>query len=314
MFFWRQTLAGLLAGLLSLSALACPVPDQVVPVAAAAERELTVATQNLWRLVSAELSAEQQQARLGAWSRHLREVLSYPHILVVQEVDTLALLEALAAQVQADGGPRYRSLLIDGNDPSGIDVAVLVRDPVQVGKVEALFARQRQGAHWLFSRPPLHVEIVAPIRFDLLALHLRSGHGLDDRQRAARVRATREAQARMVRRWAEGRMASGHAVLLAGDLNSAPTADDYGVPLAILDQPPLWSAWQKVPEPERFSYIYRCQRQAIDHLLLSPSLRERVVRAEVSRGNAGRYRTLYGSGGAAAVVSDHDALKVYLRF
>jgi endonuclease/exonuclease/phosphatase family metal-dependent hydrolase len=310
---WRHGLAALAALLFSLSALACPVPDRVVPVSAADDHELTVVTQNLWRLVAAELSAEQQQARLRAWSRQLRDVLNYPHILVVQEVDTLAMLEALAAQVVADGGPHYRSLLIDGNDPSGIDVAVLVREPVQVGKVQALFARQRQGQHWLFSRPPLHVEIVAPIRFDLLALHLRSGHGLDDRQRAARVKSTREAQAKAVRRWAEARMVEGLALLLAGDLNSAPTADDYGVPLAILDRPPLWSAWQKVPEPERFSYIYRCQRQAIDHLLLSPSLRERVVRVEVSRGNAGRYRTLYGSGGAGTVVSDHDALKVYLR-
>jgi hypothetical protein len=46
---------------------------------------------------------------------------------------------------------------------------------------------------------------------------------------------------------------------------------------------------------------------------LSPALRARMSRAEVSRGNAGRYRTLNGAQGAGEVVSDHDAVLVYLR-
>jgi endonuclease/exonuclease/phosphatase family metal-dependent hydrolase len=313
--FLIRACLGLLSGLLLWGAVQarCPVPDAVSPVSPARDTELTVATQNLWRMVSTEMDAQQRQARLQAWSRHIREVLQFPHILVLQEIDTLELLDALAARIEIDGGPAYRAHLLEGNDPSGIDVAVLVRDPVQTGRITALFSADKQGRHWLFSRPPLHVEIIAPVAFDLLALHLRSGQGLDDARAGPRVRATREAQARRVKRWATAQIAQGRAVMLAGDINSAPGTGDYAVPLAILDQPPLWSVWHKVPEAERFSYIYRCQRQAIDHILVSPALRSRVVRAEVSRGNAGRYRSLYGGAGIAEVVSDHDALKVYLR-
>lgn len=307
---------GWLALLLVLSlplAARCPVPENIVPVAAATDAELAIATQNLWRLMESGVAPVQQQERINAWARHLRDVLRYPHLLVVQEVENQALLERLAAAVRANEGPQYHVHLIEGNDSSGIDVAVLSRAPIETGKVSALFATDRQGRHWLFSRPPLKVEIVAPIPFQLVALHLRSGHGLDSTRDGPRVRATREAQARQIRRWAEGRMAEGTPLLLAGDFNSAPVDGDYGVPLRILDQPPLWSAWQKVPPTERFSYIYRCQRQAIDHLLLSPKLVPRVSRAAVTRGNAGRYRTLHGSGGLGEVVSDHDALVVYLK-
>lgn len=291
----------------------CPVPEHVAAVSAAAEQEISIASQNMWRFSTKEMSVAQRQQRILAWSRHLREVLRYPHVLAVQEVDSLSLLDALAQQIVDDGGPSYQSLLVDGNDVSGIDVAVMFRAPLEVASVKPLFAKERDGRHWLFSRPPLHVEFRAPFSFDLLVLHLRSGRGLDDVRQGPRVRQKREAQARMVRRWAQAQVAEGRPLMLVGDLNSAPGSDDYAVPLSILDQPPFWSAWQAVPAGQRFSYIYRCRQQTIDHILLSPKLRSRLVRAEVSRGNAGRYRTLNGTQGAGEVVSDHDALLVYLR-
>lgn len=303
LFFWQAT---------ALQA-QCDVPEQIRAVSPAAADELTVASQNLWRFSPREMSASQRPKRVAAWSRHLREVLRYPHIVVVQEVASLALLEALAEQVSSEGGPRYQPLLVRGNDHSGIDVAVLLREPVTVARVTPLFATQRDGQHWLFSRPPLHVEISTPFAFDLVALHLRSGHGLDDVRRGDWVQRKRAAQAKMMGGWAQEKIAEGKALMLIGDLNSAPGDDIYAQPLNILQQAPLWSAWQALPEADRFSYVYRCQRQAIDHILLSPKLHQRVRRAEVSRGNAGNYHELYDGQGSSKVVSDHDALVVYLK-
>lgn len=310
---WRVLLLAAVM-LAPMASAQCPVPERVTAVSPAAANEISIASQNMWRFSSQEMSASQRQRRLLAWSRHLRDVLRYPHVLALQEVDSLSLLDQLAEQVVADGGPAYRAVLIEGNDTSGIDVAVMYRPPLEVASVKPLFARERDGQHWLFSRPPLQVEFSAPFSFDLLALHLRSGHGLDDVRQMARVREKRAAQARMVRRWAQSQVAEGKALMLIGDFNSAPGRDDYAVPLSILDTPPFWSAWQAIPVEQQFSYIYRCQRQAIDHILLSPKLRSRLVRAEVSRGNAGRYRTLNAAQGAGEVVSDHDALLVYLRY
>lgn len=303
----------LLAALSSASPASCPVPEQLSAVSAPAQQEISVATQNLWRLTAKEMSQAQRRKRLAAWSRHIRDVLQFPHILVVQEIDTLAMLKALTEQISDDGGPRYQPLLLEGNDQSGIDVAMLYRPPIRVGEVRALFATEQRSGSWLFSRPPLHVEILEPFPFELLALHLRSGHGLNDAAEQGRVRDKRRAQARQIRDWSLSRLAQGKALMLIGDFNSAAGTDSYAEPLAILDQPPFVSAWQSIPAEQRFSYIYRCRRQAIDHILLSPALQVRITRAEASRGNAGRYRTLNGAQGAGEVVSDHDALLVYLK-
>lgn len=311
---WRRGVwLVLLAALSTASHASCPVPEQIAAVPAPAEQEISVATQNLWRLTAKEMSGKQRQQRLAAWSRHIREVLQSPHILVVQEVDTLTMLKALAGQIRDDGGPDYQALLLEGNDKSGIDVAMLYRSPIRVGEVRALFSTEQRSGSWLFSRPPLHVEILGPFAFELLALHLRSGHGLNDAAEQGRVRDKRRAQARQIRDWSLSRLAQGKALMLIGDFNSAAGMDSYAEPLAILDQPPFVSAWQNIPAEQRFSYIYRCRRQAIDHILLSPALQARVTRAEASRGNAGRYRTLNGARGAGVVVSDHDALLVYLK-
>lgn len=311
---WRRACwLVLLAALSSASLASCPVPEQVTAVPVATQQEISVATQNLWRLTAKEMSKPERQKRLVAWSRHIREVLQSPHILVVQEVDTLAMLEALAEQISNDGGPRYQPLLLEGNDQSGIDVAMLYRSPVKPGVVQALFATEQRSGSWLFSRPPLHVEILQPFPFELVALHLRSGHGLNEAAQQGRVRDKRRAQARRIRDWSLSRLAQGKALMLVGDFNSAAGTDPYAEPLAILDQPPFSSAWQSIPAEQRFSYIYRCRRQAIDHILLSPALQIRLGRAAASRGNAGRYRTLNGAQGAGEVVSDHDALLVYLR-
>ena len=99
--------------------------------------------------------------------------------------------------------------------------------------------------------------------------------------------------------------------MLIGDFNTAPDAGAFSEPFEYLDRPPLRSHWSAVPQEDRFTYIYRCQRQAIDHAFLSPRLHARLQRAAVTRGNAGRFRTLYYQGGTH-VVSDHDAIGVYL--
>ena len=77
-------------------------------------------------------------ARLAAISEHVRTLLGAPHILDVQEVDTLAALQALADRIRTDDATiGYRAYLVEGNDPGGIDTGYLVRDSVEVTSVEA---------------------------------------------------------------------------------------------------------------------------------------------------------------------------------
>ncbi|MCH8544586.1 MAG: endonuclease/exonuclease/phosphatase family protein [Alcanivorax sp.] len=312
----------LLAAWLLLSAqslfASCPVVETVRALPEPAPAELLVASQNLWNLMAPgprdrnRSTPEELSARLDALAAYVLDVLSTPHILAVQEVESLDLLEALADRISASGGPQYRAWLLPGHDPSGIDVGVLVRDSVSGVTVRQVFQGERNLGHWLFHRPPLHVTVAEPFALELLIVHNRSGHGLDDARRGRQVKARRLAQAKALRGWALARISEGVPLMLIGDFNTAPDAGAYSEPFEYLDRPPLHSHWSAVPESDRFTYIYRCQRQAIDHAFLSPRLQTRLQRAAVTRGNAGRFRTLYDQRGTK-VVSDHDGIGVYLK-
>ena len=87
-------------------------------------------------------------------------------------------------------------------------------------------------------------------------------------------------------------------VVVLGDLN-----DVHGsVTLAALtggDAPgPLTDLVGLLPEAERYSYVFAGQSEAIDHILVSPSLRAATVHVGAAHGNAG----VLGS------PSDHDPL------
>ena len=315
----RQTLLVLLIVGFAFPAWGCPnVVEEVRPVPAAAEGELALATFNLWDLMAhgrdgAHVSEAALAERLPVTGRWIVEVLGAPELIAVQEVESLAVLERLASAIVDAGGPSYRAIVRTGNDSSGINSGLLVGEAVEIGKTTLLFADQAHGRHWLYDRPPLRVEVLTPLRFDLLVVHLRSGHGLDDPSRRDWVKRKRQAQADKLRRWMVAERLAGRRPVIVGDLNSAPDAGVFSSPFGTLSQPPWQSVWRWIDEPDRFSYIHRCQRQAIDHILLPPGLVEKVGRAAVTRGNAGRYRPLYGERGTGEVVSDHDALVVFFR-
>lgn len=281
--------------------------------------ELLIATQNLWRLVDTRTDAsadkpvtkEELARRIDDIAFHVREILGSPHVLALQEVENMPVLELLAERIVGQGGPHYRAFLLDGLDPSGIDVALLVRDPVKVDAVNDLFREARFNRYPLFSRPPLHVKIAEPVVLELVVVHLRSGRGLEDKRRGKNVREKRRRQALMLREWVQARAAREIPVTIIGDLNSAESEEPYGEPHAILVHGEVGEAWDFLPEQERFSYVWRCKPQAIDNIVISPALRERVTRGAVSRGNAGHQYRLY-QGTAERLVSDHDAVALYL--
>ncbi|GEM_PF-268053 len=304
--------------LISVRAVAdCAPPPAVRAVPAAGSGELSLATLNLWRLRDSDKDARYDEplapgrveARLQALAGMIHERLGAPHLLAVQEVENRTLLRRLARAV-AEHGPDYRTLLREGHDPSGLDVGLLYRAPVRIKDHEALFAERKQQGQWLFSRPPLRVRVQEPLVFDLVVVHLRSAHGLDEPDERARVRAKRKEQARVLRHWVGKPVRRDPPVVLAGDFNSAPGDALYAEPWQRMHRG-LGSVWDHLPAHERFSHIHDCQRQAIDHIFYSDALKHRATDAAISRGNAGHYRTLYGAHGTDSAVSDHDAPVLY---
>ncbi|WP_339841385.1 endonuclease/exonuclease/phosphatase family protein [uncultured Alcanivorax sp.] len=283
-------------------------PDRGVPAPAA--DEWTLATLNLWRLrdtrkdshLDKPLSSAVLDRRIQALVDFIAGPLQVPHMLAVQEVENRELLDALAAGLARQGW-RYRVVLKEGNDPSGMDVGLLYREPVQIASVDRLFAEQGFHGHSLFSRPPLRVTVQAPRQLQLVVVHLRSARGLQK----PRVHEKRQSQAALLANWAAEQDVP---LVVAGDFNSTWDAGRLSASYARFAQSGLFNLWQRLPKRERYSFRHRCRPQALDHIWVSPDLKTSVRRMAASRGNAGRYHSLYGSQGAAPV-SDHDALVVY---
>lgn len=302
----RVIYALLVLGLCALTsgALACTKvvhEEQNLPMPTA--DEWLFASQNLWHFNSTASSR-----RLRMLAHYVRDRLQSPHLLAVQEVASHDLLMQLAAVIEHIGGPSYDTWLIPGSDAGNMHIGVLVRKPLKVQQVQALFnevgTRTRTS---LFQRPPLYVRLAEPA-LDVVIVHQRSGLGLPERQAAEQ----RLAQAEQVMQWVQQRHAEKSDVLLLGDFNTHDQDDLFGEPYRVYSQPPLRNALELVPDNERFTYIFRCQQQAIDHIFVTPNLWQYVTRAAISRGNAGRYQALYGSKGEY-VVSDHDGVAIYVR-
>ena len=283
-------------------------PARGVP--APAENEWTLATLNLWRLrdtrkdsrLDEPLSAAVLNRRIEALADFIAGPLLAPHMLAVQEVENRELLEKLAARL-ARKGHHYRVVLKEGNDPSGMDVGLLYRQPVRIVSVESLFAEQEFHGHSLFSRPPLRVTVQAPRQLQLVVVHLRSARGLQK----PRVHEKRQSQAALLANWAAEQDVP---LVVAGDFNSTWDAGRLSASYARFAESGLFNLWQLMPEPERYSFRYRCRPQALDHIWVSREAKKAVSRTAVTRGNAGRYHSLYGSQGVTPV-SDHDAVVVY---
>ncbi len=128
------------------------------PVRSRVAGEMTIASQNLLRLVDDDAGA--YALRLGKFSRLIREVLRAPDVLAVAEAENLKVLEDLAARIGADDPSLdYEPRLLEGNDPSSIDVGFLVRATVSIASVEQILPAETFAvggrSYLLFDRPPL---------------------------------------------------------------------------------------------------------------------------------------------------------------
>lgn len=205
--------------------------------------------------------------------------------VLLQEVEDLALLGRLAARA---GYPEAR--LLEGNDPRGIDVALLSRLPVAwyVGHA----AERLPDGRPAWPRDAVEAGLLAGGReVALVGSHL-SSHLSDP----GGVR--RAGQAASLRALADARAAGpGALVLVGGDLN-----DEAGAPaLAPLFSDGAWvDAAAGLPAPLAWTWSGAAGRGALDHLA-------------IGAGEAWRLLAVRVEGGAdVAAASDHRPVVVDL--
>ncbi|MGE5049040.1 MAG: endonuclease/exonuclease/phosphatase family protein [Deltaproteobacteria bacterium] len=197
---------------------------------------------------------------------------SAPDVLAVIEAESRpALIEFSDHVLPAVGGqPFGHVMLIDGNDPRGIDVGIMTRPGYEIIRM-ASHVDDVDGQGRIFSRDCAEYEIRTARGNTLVLLvnHLKSkGFG-----EAAANDAKRERQALRIKAIYQGLIDAGHEyVAVAGDFNDAPGSKPL-VPLLsgtnlkdITDHPKF------IPDGRPGTYLNGTASQKIDYILLSPAL------------------------------------------
>lgn len=297
--------------------------EAVRPVPAAASGELAVATQNLHRFFDdvddgggPRVDSAEYRRRLRQLARQVDEVLRRPAVLAIQEAEHEKALADLAAELRARTGQRWQPVLREGADPGGIDVGFLVRADWQVRAVEQLLAGERLGRQRLFDRPPLRVLLRGPDghELELVNVHLKSLLGSEG-PAAAKVARKRTRQAEALAGWVRSALAAAprRPLVVLGDFNATPDARGEVDVLGILAAAGLRNAIDRLPVDERYTYLFRCAPEALDHVLVAPGLQSAVAGLAASRGNAGAVTGPETPVDSPLGSSDHDGLVLYLR-
>ncbi|WP_426687414.1 Calx-beta domain-containing protein [Rhodanobacter ginsengiterrae] len=236
-------------------------------------------------------TAAELQLKLQRLSAYIGGVLKLPDVLGAEEVESLPVLEQLATQLNNDYGVHYSAHLVDGHDPSGIDVGLLVQDDrVQIASVtqlgyDATWVDPATGqSAYLHDRPPLLLEGTklgrGSFSFRLMVVHPKSLIGVDSGADATRNRLKRFSGAKDIAQRVQALQTDAKSgfepLVVLGDFNAYPFTDgwtdvvgaiagSYDDSANLLDlggnivKPALWNAVQSVPANDRYSFLFTQQ-------------------------------------------------------
>lgn len=195
-----------------------------------------------------------------------------PDVVGLQEIENIAVLEALAAHEML-APYQYQPVLEEGGDSRGIDVGFLIR----ADRVEIVEARQYAEGETIYPRPPLLVHLRA--RETGAELIVINNHFTAMTTGIAETEPRRILQARgnlqIIEEIREENPDALAAVL--GDLN----AFYHSAPIDTLRSGGLIHVLENLPREERYTYIFEGQSQVLDHILVSDTLYSRLERVEI---------------------------------
>ncbi|CAN5243115.1 hypothetical protein BH24PSE2_BH24PSE2_18770 [soil metagenome] len=277
---------------------------------------LTIATFNLCNL-GAEQCGGARHGRYALLARQLVSHLRAPDIVAVQEVQAGAgNARRLIAEIIALGGPGYRYADVrsrDGNDGGapGADIRPgLLFNPARVGLVPGSLrliadADPADGDAFAGSRKPLAAEFVFNgRRLIVVNVHFSSKRGSSPlfgriQPPVDRNAERRAAQATEVAAFVRGVAGRADGMVVLGDFNDFW----FSPPLDLLRRSGgLVNLMSTLPEPERYTFIFEGNAQALDHVLVSPAL-ARQAELDIVHVNAE----------FAEQASDHDPVVVRMH-
>jgi hypothetical protein len=331
------------------------------PVPVQGPNEFTVASFNMERFYNDAVDADNPgssvvkvttaayQRRLAKGSLAIRNILNFPDILGVQEIENINVLTDLANKISADAtaagqaDPAYLPYLFLASDGTGINTGMLVKSTrVTTVKAEQLglnttFTNAGGNQAVLNDRTPLvlHVGIKRgggqpdyPVT--VISVHQRSLIDVDDpTSTGATVRLKREAQAEYLAKLIQGYQAGGEHVVTVGDYNAFEFSDGFvdalGVvtgnpvspskvvtpPVAGLVNPSLVDLVTLLPAAERQSYVETGSAQVLDHVVVTSDLVPTETRLVYAHIDSDFPLVNLNDATSPTRISDHDPAVAY---
>lgn len=283
--------------------------------------------------------------RLQKISLAIRDFMQSPDVIGVVEVENLAALKRLAAKLNADtvaagkSDPKYEAYLIDGNDGRGIDNGFLAKtsrvkviETKQFGKDDKYKNPDTKEDNFVNDRPPLMLRASIedsktgqPFEFTVIVNHLKSFLGYNDPKQQENVRLKKKLQAEFLAKLVQARQTANpkENIILLGDFNSYQFNDGImdqigtiigkpAVKEAVLIasddlvNPDLTDLVEAIGVPQRYSYVYDGNAQALDHIIISENLRKHTTGFGFARINADYPEAYRNDAGRIERFSDHD--------
>ena len=223
-----------------------------------------------------------------------------PTIIGLQEVENIGVLEDIAEHDLLVGYD-YLPVLIEGTDSRGIDVGFLVRRD----RAEVIEEVQYPAPEGITSRPPLLVKVKL-IGTDTV-LYVLNNHftSMSGGEEATEPRRTAQAEWNVT--VMNELLAGDPGALLAviGDLNSFYDSR----PIDVLRDAGLLHVFERIPESERYTYVYEGVSQALDHILMTDGWDALIDQVKVLRLNAD-YAIAPAGDESPIKKSDHDPVVV----
>lgn len=305
--------------------------------APAAGTSITVGTLNAWNWFDTDddprtrdtiYQPEQYRARLVKLAGLIARDLEAPDVLTLQEIENQRTLDDLLAMPQL-AGLGYRYVLSEKADTRGIRNAIMYRegrlvlrsleepnpisnqppeDPNLIG-ADRLFARSSMVATFGFAG----TTDAKHAAFTIINNHFKSKLGGDFYEPRRRAQGAFIGGLVDALRGAEPNL----PVIVAGDMNA--TYDDGAYQLlerrgGMGGEQRLWDTVRALPDEDRYTYVYRGQKNLLDHLMVTPDLRDAVEAVRILHVNSGaedakkrfNSRTTHGT-------SDHDPILARIR-
>ena len=197
-------------------------------------------------------------------------------IVVLAEIENIAILDDLN---KTELGSAYsNTILIEGNDPRGIDIGVLSKiapDSVVSHKDDFFVRKGTNGPQYRFARDCLELHFTVNQReIILLGVHFRAKVNDDPDKRLA--------EAQHARQIADDLHAKkpGAGILILGDFNDTPGSPPCAAVVGAAPDLFVDSA-DTVPLASRYSYDFQGKLELIDHQMANPRLAAMLDPAQV---------------------------------